>query len=61
MKETKKYEMDLNLIEMDDDLNIEELAVDVTSIEDIISLNKMLGLDTTDLELDILEQKRSEF
>lgn len=63
MKETKKemMEMDLNLIEMDDDLNIEELAVDVTSTEDIISLNKMLGLDTTELELDILEQKRSDF
>ena len=60
MKETK-YEMDLNLIEMDDDINIEELAVDVTSIEDIISLNKMLGLDTTELELDVLEQKRSKF
>ena len=59
MKETKKEMMKMEM-EMDD-LRIEELAVDVTSVEDIISLNKMLGLDTTDLELDILEQKRSEF
>lgn len=54
MKETKKYEMM-------DDLTIEELAVDVANIEDIITLNKMIGVDTTDLELDVLEQKRSEF
>lgn len=57
MKETKKYEM----MEMMDDLTIEELAVDVVNIEDIITLNKMIGVDTTDLELDVLEQKRSEF
>ena len=58
MKEnTTKKEM----MEMMDDLTIEELAVDVANIEDIISLNKMIGLDTTELELDILEQKRSEF
>jgi len=57
MKETKKYEM----MEMMDDLTIEELAVDVANIEDIITLNKMIGVDTTDLELDVLEQKRSEF
>lgn len=43
--------------EMMDDLTIEELAVDVANIEDIISLNKMIGLDTTELELDVLEQK----
>lgn len=57
MKETKKYEM----MEMMDDLTIEELAVDVANIEDIITLNKMIGIDTTELELDVLEQKRSEF
>ncbi len=58
MKEnTTKKEM----MEMMDDLTIEELAVDVANIEDIISLNKMIGLDTTELELDVLEQKRSEF
>lgn len=58
MKEnTTKKEM----MEMMDDLTIEELAVDVANIEDIISLNKMIGLDTTELELDILEQKRFEF
>ena len=49
------------MMEMMDDLTIEELAVDVANIEDIISLNKMIGLDTTELELDVLEQKRSEF
>lgn len=59
MKETKKYEMDL--MEIYGDLNIEELAIDVSNTEDIIALNKLIGLDTTDLELDILEQKRSEF
>lgn len=58
MKEnTTKKEM----MEMMDDLTIEELAVDVANIEDIISLNKMIGLDTTELELDVLEQKRFEF
>ena len=57
MKETKKYEMEMK----DDDLRIEELAIDVTSMEDIIALNKLIGLDTTELELDVLEQKRSEF
>lgn len=58
MKEnTTKKEM----MEMMDDLTIEELAVDVANIEDIITLNKMIGVDTTDLELDVLEQKRSEF
>lgn len=57
MKETKKYEM----MEMMDDLTIEELAVDVANIEDIITLNKLIGIDTTELELDVLEQKRSEF
>ena len=57
MKETKKEMMEMEM----DDLRIEELAVDVTNIEDIITLNKMIGLDTTELELDILEQKRSEF
>lgn len=58
MKEnTIKKEM----MEIMDDLTIEELAVDVANIEDIISLNKMIGLDTTELELDVLEQKRSEF
>lgn len=58
MKETKKYEM----MEMEmDDLRIEELAIDVSNIEDIIALNKLIGLDTTELELDVLEQKRSEF
>ena len=58
MKEnTTKKEM----MEIMDDLTIEELAVDVANIEDIISLNKMIGLDTTELELDVLEQKRSEF
>lgn len=58
MKEnTTKKEM----MEMIDDLTIEELAVDVANIEDIISLNKMIGLDTTELELDVLEQKRFEF
>lgn len=58
MKEnTTKKEM----MEMMDDLTVEELAIDVTSMEDIITLNKMIGLDTTELELDILEQKRSEF
>lgn len=57
MKETKKYEM----MEMMDDLTIEELAVDVANIEDIITLNKLIGVDTTELELDVLEQKRSEF
>lgn len=58
MKEnTTKKEM----MEMMDDLTIEELAVDVANIEDIISLNKMIGLDTTELELDVLEQKRLEF
>lgn len=56
MKETKRYEMDLM-----DDLTIEELAIDVANIEDIIALNKLIGLDTTELELDVLEQKRSEF
>ena len=56
MKETKK-----EMMEMMDDLTVEELAIDVTSMEDIITLNKLIGLDTTDLELDILEQKRSEF
>ncbi len=57
MKEnTKKYEM----MEMDD-LRIEELAVDVTCTEEIIALNKLIGIDTTELELDVLEQKRSEF
>lgn len=60
MKEntTKKEMMEM---EMMDDLTVEELAIDVTSMEDIITLNKMIGLDTTELELDILEQKRSEF
>lgn len=57
MKENTKKEM----MEMMDDLTIEELAIDVTSIEDIITLNKMIGVDTTDLELEVLEQKRSEF
>ena len=58
MKETKKYEM----MEMEmDDLRIEELAIDVSNTEDIIALNKLIGLDTTELELDVLEQKRSEF
>lgn len=58
MKEnTTKKEM----MEMIDDLTIEELAVDVANIEDIITLNKLIGVDTTELELDILEQKRSEF
>jgi len=57
MKETKKEMMEMEM----DDLRIEELAVDVTNIEDIITLNKMIGLDTTELELDVLEQKRSEF
>lgn len=58
MKEnTTKKEM----MEMIDDLTIEELAVDVASIEDIITLNKLIGVDTTELELDVLEQKRSEF
>lgn len=52
MKETK-YEMDLM-----EDLYVEELAVDVTAVEDIIALNKLIGLDTTDLELDVLEQQR---
>lgn len=61
MKEntTKKEMMEMEM-EMED-LRIEELAIDVTNMEDIISLNKMLGLDTTELELDVLEQKRSEF
>lgn len=60
MKEntTKKEMMEM---EMMDDLTVEELAIDVTSMEDIITLNKMIGLDTTELELDVLEQKRSEF
>lgn len=60
MKEntTKKEMMEM---EMMDDLTVEELAIDVTSMEDIITLNKMMGLDTTELELDVLEQKRSEF
>lgn len=58
MKEnTTKKEM----MEMIDDLTIEELAVDVANIEDIITLNKLIGVDTTELELDVLEQKRSEF
>lgn len=57
MKETKKEMMEMEM----DDLRIEELAVDVANIEDIITLNKMIGLDTTELELDVLEQKRSEF
>lgn len=58
MKEnTTKKEM----MEMMDDLTIEELAVDVANIEDIITLNKLIGVDTTELELDVLEQKRSEF
>lgn len=58
MKEnTTKKEM----MEMIDDLTIEELAVDVANIEDIITLNKLIGIDTTELELDVLEQKRSEF
>lgn len=58
MKEnTTKKEM----MEMMDDLTIEELAVDVANIEDIIILNKLIGVDTTELELDVLEQKRSEF
>jgi hypothetical protein len=49
------------MMEMMDDLTIEELAVDVANIEDIITLNKLIGIDTTELELDVLEQKRSEF
>lgn len=49
------------MMEMMDDLTIEELAVDVANIEDIITLNKLIGVDTTELELDVLEQKRSEF
>ena len=58
MKEnTTKKEM----MGMIDDLTIEELAVDVANIEDIITLNKLIGIDTTELELDVLEQKRSEF
>lgn len=60
MKEntTKKEMMEM---EMMDDLTVEELAVDVANIEDIITLNKLIGVDTTELELDVLEQKRSEF
>lgn len=49
------------MMEMMDDLTIEELAVDVANIEDIITLNKLIGVDTTELELDVLEQKRSDF
>lgn len=49
------------MMEIMDDLTIEELAVDVANIEDIITLNKLIGVDTTELELDVLEQKRSEF
>lgn len=59
MKENTKKEM--MEMEMMDDLTVEELAIDVTSMEDIIALNKLIGLDTTELELDVLEQKRSEF
>lgn len=56
MKETKNYEE-----MMMDDMFVEELAVDVTAIEDIIALNKLLNIDSTELELDVLEQQRSEF
>ena len=56
MKETKN-----TFKEMMDDLYVEELAVDVTAMEDIIALNKLLNIDFTELELDILEQQRSEF
>lgn len=54
----KDYEM--KLMEMED-LYIEQLAMDVTNLEDIIELNKLMGIDTTDLELDVLDIKRGEF
>jgi len=54
----KNYEMEL--IEMED-LKIEQLAMDVVNMEDIIELNKLLGIDTTEMELDILDIQRGEF